>query len=92
MGNVRRNYEPNTKMNLPNKAKEYKVTVRAAGGQDIEIMVTASSYIKAAAQVLEVEPSQVVKVMGIKGRFANMRFSEEKAHLRKSCKVELWNS
>ena len=78
-------------MNLPNKAKEYKVTVRAEG-QDVERMVTASSYIKAAAQVLEVVPLQVVKMMGMKGGFANMRFSRAKAHLHKSCWVELWNS
>lgn len=80
-----------TKMNLPNQAKEYKVTVRA-NKQDIEHMVFASSYIKAAAQVLEIDPSEIVKMMGVKGGFANMRHSKAKNHLYKWCRVELWNS
>lgn len=80
-----------TKMNLPNQANEYKVTVRV-NKQDIEHMVFASSYIKAAAQVLEIDPLKVVKMMGVKGGFGNMRYSKATAHLHKSCKVELWNS
>lgn len=78
-------------MNLPNKAKEFKVTIRAEK-QDVERMVVATSYIKAAAQVLEISPSQVVKVMRRDGWFANMRFTKSNAHLHKMCKVELWNS
>jgi hypothetical protein len=80
------NNEPN-KMNLPNKLKEFKVIFNGT-----EHMVTASSYIKAAAQILEIEPAQVVKMMGGKGAFANMRFSRAKAHLHKYCYVKLWNS
>jgi hypothetical protein len=74
-------------MNLPNKLKEFKVTV-----DNTECFVTASSFVKAAAIALEIDPTAVVKQMGIRGGFANMRFSKAKSHLYKSCCVELWNS
>jgi hypothetical protein len=88
VGVVSSNYDnkPTNKMNLPNKIKEFKVIFN-----ETEHMVTASSLIKAAAQILEIEPAQVVKMMGSNG-FANMRFSKAKAHLHKHCYVQLWNS
>jgi hypothetical protein len=76
-------------MNLPNKLKEFKVTMTMSGA---ERFVTASSYVKAAAIALEIEPTAVVKMMSPKGFFANMRYSKSTGHLHKSCRVELWNS